>query len=115
MFAILLSFTTTYKLVNIIMDEFPRFGKKDRKPPMNEKAKEETESISGHHSEDLYDQNEDTAGEKTNLANGKPFDNTRDKGNDEQLRVIEPGDKDALPPLEEEDDAAAKWLREHGG
>lgn len=81
---------------------------------VSERALEEREKLTGHHSEDLYDQNEDAAGEKINLATGLPFVN--DNETPELVpTVVERGTRDALPDLEEEDDAAAKWLRENGG
>jgi len=88
----------------------------DFEKPANLKARAEQEEMSGNHSENLYDQNEDAAGEKFDLATGKPFDNTRSEAAGATLTRVEPSESgDALPPLLEEDDAAAKWLREHGG
>lgn len=79
----------------------------------NAKALEEI-SLNQHDS-DLFDQNEDKAGELYDLATGKRIDNSGPKGLHEELTVIENGGKDALPPLPEEDDEAAKWLRANGG
>lgn len=82
----------------------------------NERALDEAGEISGHHSENLYDVNEDAAGEKVNLADGRPFQNDNTvEAPDLEVHAVEPGTRDALPDLEEEDDAAAKWLRENGG
>ena len=83
----------------------------------NERARVEADKISGHHSADLYDQNEDAAGETTDLATGRPILNDLDsvQAVKDHLRAVEHGTQDALPDLEVEDDAAAKWLRENGG
>lgn len=60
------------------------------------------------HNETLYDQNEDGAGEKINLATGKNFDNSTYTGM-ENLSIIDSSRHDES----EEEDAAAKWLREN--
>lgn len=81
----------------------------------NQKAKDELKILAGHHSEDLYDQDEDRAGEKMNLATGENFNNSEsDPAHFKNLKILEPtGSADVLPPLREEEDAAAKWLREN--
>jgi len=83
----------------------------------NQRAQHEKDVLSGHHSSDLFDQNEDLAGEKINLANGMPIVNDNDSMEAARmaLSAVEAGAEDALPDLEEEDDAAAKWLRANGG
>lgn len=72
-----------------------------------------------HHFGDLYDENSDRAGEINDLATGKPINNSPAvSGADETLTTIDPGrsgTEDALGALPQENDAAAKWLRENGG
>jgi hypothetical protein len=65
------------------------------------------------HNEDLHDENEDRAGEKVNLATGKPIDNSTYTGM-ENMSVVEPNNtsEDIMGALPDEDDEAAKWLRE---
>lgn len=84
-------------------------------PEENERAREEAEVISGHHSENLYDQPEDAAGEKFDLRTGLPFVNDDDARQTmaHQMHAVEPESDDALPTLKEKDDAAARWLREN--
>lgn len=66
------------------------------------------EAMSGAlHTETLYDQDEDAAGNKYNAATGKPFNNSKYTGL-EGLREVS---ADALDNTDDEDDAAAKWLR----
>lgn len=83
----------------------------------NDRAADESEDLISLHTENLFDQNEDMAGEKVNLATGEPINN--DGPTDyEELSVIDAAPHatgDALPPLPEEEDAAAKWLRENAG
>lgn len=83
----------------------------------NQRARDEKSELPGHHSENLFDQNEDAAGEKIDLATGKPFVNDNDSvvAVSSNLYAVEAGSKDALPDLPEENDAAAQWLRENGG
>jgi len=80
----------------------------------NQRAKDEKEHLSSQHTEDLFDEGQDSAGETVDLATGKPFEHKHLEPADANMSVVEPGDHDALPLLQEEDDAAAKWLREHG-
>lgn len=64
-----------------------------------------------HHNSNLFDQNEDRAGEKIDLATGRPIDNSTDHGL-EHLSV-----HDDLPHLkddEDKDSPGEKWLRENG-
>ena len=84
---------------------------------MSESLDNQFKKFSRHHSGDLYDQNSDNAGENHDLATGKPINNSPSvTGADEELSTIKPGKgEDALGALPEEDDAAAKWLRENGG
>ncbi len=93
-----------------------RFGRNER--AKDEQAMRDDLSL---HNEGLYDEGEDVGGEKYNLATGHRFveDSKHDPGAQE-LDVVETntgrrkrGYKDALPPLPEEDDDAAKFLREH--
>ena len=79
----------------------------------NHKAKDEHRDLVGNHSENLYDQNEDAAGERVDLATGKPFDNNGLETIQDQLSEVKNGGRDALPDLPEEEDAAAAWLREN--
>jgi hypothetical protein len=70
----------------------------------------------GHHFENLHDENEDRAGEKVNLATGKPIKNSGPlESADMRLSVVKRGkeNEDVLGKVEEEEDAAAKWLREN--
>ncbi|HEY4516686.1 MAG TPA: hypothetical protein VJG64_01965 [Candidatus Paceibacterota bacterium] len=80
------------------------------------KAKLEGET--GDHFNNLYDEDEDRAGQKINEATGKRINNTPVvSGMDEQLTVqkIKRGrSEDVLGKLSEKNDAAARWLREHG-
>jgi|GEM_PF-6845115 len=62
-----------------------------------------------HHNSNLFDQNEDRAGEKTDLATGKPIDNSTDLGF-EHLTIREGNPEESET---EENDAAAQWLREN--
>lgn len=80
--------------------------------PVNSKADFEETEI-GNHQNNLYDQNEDASGELLDLATGKPIDNSGDEAADLHLDTVVHGASDALPDLEEEDDEAARWLREH--
>jgi hypothetical protein len=61
-----------------------------------------------HHNSNLFDQDEDRAGEKVDLATGTPIDNSTDHGlgglTIHQTPHVESDDKN---------DAAAKWLREN--
>ncbi len=88
-----------------------RFGMGERK---NIKAQDEI--TDGDHFDKLYDQNEDAAGQKIDEATGESIDNSPVvEGTDEALSVLEApgeGSEDVLGALPEEDDAAAKWLRE---
>jgi hypothetical protein len=73
------------------------------------------EKDAAHHDSNLYDQNESRAGERIDLATGKPINND---GNDpaaadHTLRIVEPGVSDVLPPIKEENDQGLKWLREN--
>jgi hypothetical protein len=81
----------------------------------NERARDERKHVTSQHTEDLFDEGQDFTGEKIDLATGKPFEHKHLEPADSKMSVVEPGDRDALPPLEHEDDAAAKWLRENGG
>ncbi len=81
----------------------------------NEKAQEEFENLEKSHVSDLFDSEEDIFGERADPVTGELIDNTRDTSADEALRVVTPGNntEDALPSLGEDDDEAARWLREH--
>ncbi len=80
------------------------------------KAKVEGEI--GDHFNNLYDEDEDRAGQKINEATGKQINNTPVvSGSDEKLtvqKIKRGGSEDALGKLPEKNDAAARWLREHG-
>lgn len=82
----------------------------------NENKKAEDEVIDGDHFSKLYDQNEDAAGQKIDEATGERINNSPVvEGADEVLSVIDvpsDGSEDVLGALPEENDAAAKWLRE---
>ena len=82
----------------------------------HQKAEEERDTV-GDHFNNLFDQDEDVAGQKIDEATGKPIDNSSTVENlEEQLITVEPDSKsdDMLGKLPEPDDAAARWLREHG-
>lgn len=81
----------------------------------NKKAADELKGFKDGHVSDLFDMNEDAAGETRDLATGKPIDNSKSDFAHGRLTTVEPGKKDALPPLREKNDAAAQWLRENGG
>lgn len=84
----------------------------------NQKGRDEEQEVSSMemHNQGLHDQDEDSAGEKVDLATGKEFDNSTDT-DERHLTIIKGGhnSEDVLGALPEENDAAAKWLREHGG
>ena len=64
-----------------------------------------------HHNSNLFDENEDRAGEKVDLATGKAIDNSTDFG----LRGLRVHDK--LPENgedEDKDSPGAQWLRDRG-
>lgn len=82
-------------------------------PEGNQKAHEEFDDITDNHSANLYDQNEDAAGEVVDLATGKKINNSGNVVIGGKLSRVEAGTTDALPDLKEEEDAAAKWLREN--
>ena len=80
-------------------------------------ARHDEGKFAGFHSENLYDEDEDGAGEKTRLDTGKPIDNSTYTGM-ETLRNQEPGEggsEDVLGAVDDgtHDDEAARWLREH--
>ncbi len=81
------------------------------------KARDEVDP--GTHFNDLYDENEDRSGERVDLATGKRIDNSSPSAAIDKLdRIVAPPEgnsEDALGALPKEDDAAARWLREHGG
>lgn len=62
-----------------------------------------------HHNSNLFDQDEDRSGEKIDLATGKKIDNSTDHGLD-NLSVHHDV---PVREQEDEDDAAARWLREN--
>jgi len=70
----------------------------------------------GMHSENLFDQDEDGAGERRNLATGRPFDNSTETGL-ETLSIRETKDdfEDLLGRVDDgtDDDEAARWLAEN--
>lgn len=77
----------------------------------SEALKDELKETSAgeHHFSNLFDQDEDRAGEKTDLATGRPIDNSTDHGID-QLSVHHDIPAEVK---DDEDDAAARWLREN--
>lgn len=84
----------------------------------NERAKDEKNELEGLevHNTNLFDHNEAPGGELVDEATGKRIDNSpKVSGADEDLTELElhddPAHTDVLPPIAEEDDAAAKWLR----
>jgi hypothetical protein len=85
----------------------------------NLKAKDEKDLDMGLiHNTGLYDLDEDKSGEKVDLATGKPIDNSSSDPGAQKLYAVNGGKRpkgynDALPPIKDEDDAAAKFLREY--
>jgi hypothetical protein len=67
------------------------------------------------HHEGLYDLDEDMSGEKYNLADGKPINNSTEDPGKPELIEVEPHEssEDALPPLPEEEDEATEWLKKN--
>jgi hypothetical protein len=64
------------------------------------------------HSENLYDLNEGAGGEVIDLQTGKPIDNSTET--DETLVTKLGGHiSDRPTPIDDGDDAAARWLAEH--
>lgn len=62
------------------------------------------------HDANLYDENEDRAGERYDLATGKPIDNSGEIG----LEKLPTADEiDGAIDPETDDDEAARWLREN--
>ena len=79
----------------------------------NERARSEFKERAGHHTEDLFDQDEDAAGEKVNLATGKPIENSKSRLPDD-IRVREVAQEgDIMGPVEKDEDEAEKWLRKN--
>lgn len=81
----------------------------------NKKALEESRTP-GDHFDNLYDQDEDAAGQKIDEATGEQIDNSSSRDTtDEELTVVDPDtqSEDALGTIPEDADAAAQWLREH--
>lgn len=85
-------------------------------PGQHLKAKAEMETGVGDHYNNLYDEDEDRAGQRLDDATGKFIDNSTDTlivGLSETSRRMR-GSKDALGPVpEDKNDAAAIFLREH--
>ena len=71
----------------------------------------------GMHSENLYDQDEDGAGEKSRLDTGEKIDNSTYTGMEALEEREYDGSRDALGEINDgtEDDEAAKWLRQFSG
>ena len=83
----------------------------------NSPARHDEGKDAGFHSENLYDVDNDDAGEKTRLDTGEPIDNSTYTGM-ETLSDREPGEggsEDVLGAIDDgtDDDDAARWLREH--
>jgi hypothetical protein len=84
-------------------------------PGEHHKAALEQEKGIGDHDDNLYDQDEDGAGQRIDAATGKWIDNSTDE-KPVGYAAIDPsehGGKDALGPVNDDDDAAAHWLKEH--
>jgi hypothetical protein len=82
----------------------------------NLKARDETVGFLGTHDSDLYDQDEDRAGERRNLATGSPIDNSSEVPGTPIIHstLKRTVGEDALPPeVGFDDDAAANWLKEN--
>ncbi len=90
----------------------PIFGSREEVTPFRPEGSEVLEAelaetrAGEHHFSNLFDQDEDRAGEKTDLATGQPIDNSTDLGL-EHLTIHD------LPPHSDDDsdDEAARWLR----
>lgn len=90
----------------------------------NEKAKIETPSIGSIHFYDLHDEDADRAGQKIDEATGKALlaHNSADVGHDDVLSTTvnpedaDPETGDIMGRVNDgtDNDAAARWLREHG-
>lgn len=61
------------------------------------------------HFSNLHDQDEDQSGEKIDLATGKPYNNSSETGHEKLSELTE----DELDKIEDDEDAATKWLREN--
>lgn len=86
----------------------------------NQKARDELrEAGLGNHFDNLFDVNEDRAGERYDLSTGKPIDNSTAAAPGDELTPIErhaaDPSQDALGSIDEPEDEAARWLRENGG
>ena len=58
----------------------------------------------------LYDEDQDRAGERTDLATGKPIDNSTFTATEDLIEVAE---SELNETKEEMDDEADKWLKEN--
>lgn len=72
----------------------------------------------GFHSENLYDQNEGAGGELLDLKTGRPIDNSTQTDTalverDDAPFITSESGEPPLPPLEEENDEAARFLAKH--
>jgi hypothetical protein len=74
--------------------------------------------VFGLHFDNLFDQDEDEAGSRINPATGNAYDNSTYTGTEPLTSEHDPMQRtdvsaDVLPPVDEEDDEAARWLAEH--
>lgn len=77
-------------------------------------VEEERESKEGHlHADNLFDENEDFAGEKVDLATGKPIDNSTATSEHIDGIVTRKADQAPIGKVVEAEDAAERWLREN--
>lgn len=76
---------------------------------------DEYEEGGGLHFDNLYDQNEDEAGEKVDLATGEPIDNSTAKNGDIDPEVVVREGRVVELDLREtgKDNAGEKWLRKN--
>ncbi len=85
-------------------------------PREHHKAALEKQKGIGDHYDNLYDQDEDQAGQRIDAATGEWIDNSTSKPKGLMEVVPAPHkSKDALGAINDdtEDDAAARWLKEH--
>jgi hypothetical protein len=86
----------------------------------NQKARDELRVAGlGNHFDNLFDENEDRAGERYDLATGRPIDNSTEAAPGDELTAIERRasdlSQDALGSIDEPEDEATRWLRKNGG
>jgi hypothetical protein len=81
----------------------------------NERAEDQKEEYikEGYHDENLFDQNENSAGEKIDLRTGNKINNEKSIKSPHGVRKFVIGKKDPVQD-ELENDPATAYLRDHG-